>query len=74
MIVNRVPQLLEKKFGGKDKINLTQIQLETGIAYTSVSSWAKGRVERYDNKALNAWCRFLKCQPGDILVYTEDDK
>jgi DNA-binding Xre family transcriptional regulator len=72
MITNRVPELLAEKFGGKDKINLTQIQLETGMPYTSVSAWAKGKVERYDNKALSAWCKYLGVQPGDILVYEPD--
>jgi len=68
MIVSRVPQLLAAKFGSKDKINLTQIQLETKLPYTSVSTWAKGKVSRIDLPVLMVWCKYLDCTPGDILV------
>jgi putative transcriptional regulator len=72
MIINNVPRLLAEKHGGKENINLKKIQAETGLAYSSIGAWAKGHVDRFDTKALNAWCKYLDCQPGDILVYEPD--
>lgn len=69
MIVNRVPELLEKKFNGKP--NLQQVQQETGLNYGTVASWAKDRIERADFPVIEAWCKYFKCQPGELLVYRE---
>lgn len=68
-IVNRVPDLLAKKFGGKEKINLTSVQRETGLSYPTVSSWAKDHINRVDFQVLATWCDYLQCQPGDLLTY-----
>lgn len=69
MIINHVPQLLEKKFDGKP--NLLQVQKETGLNYGTVTSWAKDRVDRFDKPVLEAWCKYFKCQPGDLFSYQE---
>ncbi len=71
-IVNRVPELVAKKFGGADKVNVSQIQKETLLTYSTVRRWVKNEVDRYDAPALEAWCKYLDVQPGDILVYRED--
>ena len=31
------------------------------------------RLSRIDEDTLNALCKALKCQPGDLLVYEEDE-
>lgn len=72
MLVCRVPELLAAKFGGSEKINLSQIMRETGMAYTSVNAWAKGKVERFDTKALETWCKYLHVQPGALFDYVPD--
>lgn len=69
MIVNHVPELVAAKFGGAERINLTQVQLDTRLNYATVSSWVKGEVTRVDFPVLEAWCKYLSVQPGDILTY-----
>lgn len=72
-VLNRVPELVAEKFGGKDKINLTHVQAETKLNYATVSKWVKGKHEqRIDLDALETWCKYLGVGVGDILVYVPD--
>lgn len=71
-IINRVPDLVAAKFGGADNINMLQIQRDTNLTYATISRWVKGRVDHFHGDALEAWCKYLKVQPGDILQYRED--
>ena len=70
-IVNHLPELVANRFGGKDKINLTEVQRQTGLNYATVSDWVKGRVERADFPILAKWCFYLGVGVGDILEYRE---
>jgi DNA-binding Xre family transcriptional regulator len=69
MIVNRVPDLVAEKFGGKDKINIAKVERDTGLNYRTAMAWVKGRVERADFPTLEAWCNYLGCEVGDLLEY-----
>lgn len=68
-VINRVPELTAAKFGGVDKINLKEVERESGIGYPVVSRWVRGKVDRADFPILEKWCQYLDCQPGDILKY-----
>jgi DNA-binding Xre family transcriptional regulator len=70
-VINRVPELVAKKFG-KRKVVYLEIQRESGLSYPTVLSWMKRHVDRADFEVLEKWCRYLGVQPGDILVYEED--
>jgi DNA-binding Xre family transcriptional regulator len=67
-IVNNLPRLLAEKFGGKENINLKQVQAETGIAYSTINSWAKGRVDRFDLNIMEKWCEYLNVEPGQLFT------
>lgn len=69
MIVNRVPELVAKKFGGKDKVVVAEVQRGVGLTYATVHSWLNDNVRRYDASALDAWCEYLGVGVGDILVH-----
>ena len=73
-IVNRIPVLIAEKFRDEGKINLKQIQRETGMDYGVISRWVRGKVDRADFPILEAWCRYLHCTVGDILVYQSDSQ
>lgn len=74
-IKNRVPDLLAAKFGGKENINLKQVQREVGdIAYGTVNAWVKDKLDRVDFPTLEKWCRYLGVGVGDILVYMPDEQ
>lgn len=72
MIVNHVPELAARKFGGADKINVTELQKDLGLSYNTVTAWVKGRVDRVDFRILEHWCAYFQCEVGDILEYRPD--
>lgn len=71
-IVSKVPELVAQKFGGVEKVNLSEVQRDTALTYSTASRWVKGRVDRVDFAVLEVWCKYLGVQPGDILIYRED--
>ena len=44
-----------------------------GITETNLSLLKSGRVKGIRFDTLNAICRYLECQPGDILVHQPDE-
>jgi DNA-binding Xre family transcriptional regulator len=70
-VINRVPELTAAKFGGVDKINLKEVERETGLGYPVVSRWVRGKVDRADFPILERWCKYFGVPVGEILVYKE---
>ena len=68
-VINRVPELLAKKFGGADKVIMQRVSLDTRLTYSVVLRWNKRNIQKIDTPTLEKWCEYLECQPGDILVY-----
>lgn len=71
MIINRVPQLLRRKFG-EERVNLSRVQEETGLSYSTVHRWATDKVDRADFPMLEIWCDYFDCNVGDILERVKD--
>lgn len=66
-IINRVPVLVAERYGGKDAINVAEVQREVGLTYATVHSWLNNNIKRFDADALDAWCEYLGVGVGDIL-------
>ena len=73
-VINRVPALLAKKFGGEDKIVVQHIAQDLRLTYSTVERWVKDDVTRADFPILEKWCEYLGVGVGDILVYVPDKK
>jgi DNA-binding Xre family transcriptional regulator len=71
-IENRLPELVAKKYGA-ERVNVNEVQRAVGLTYSTVHGWLNGHVSRADFPVLNAWCKYLNCAVGDILVYTPDE-
>ena len=56
----------------KRKMSLTDLSQKIGISMTNLSLLKKGRVKGMRFSTLEAICRELDCQPGDILEYIPD--
>lgn len=56
------------------KISLKDLALNVGITTANLSNLKTGKAKAIRFSTLEAICHTLKCQPGDILEYTEDDK
>lgn len=54
------------------KISLNELSERVGIANVNLSKIKTGKVSAIRFSTLNAICKELKCQPGDILEYQED--
>ena len=53
------------------KMSLTELSQRVGITMANLSILKNGRAKAVRLETLNAICRALGCQPGDILVYEE---
>ena len=54
------------------KISLNDLSEKVGIANVNLSKIKTGKVSAIRFSTLNAICKVLDCQPGDILEYQED--
>jgi len=54
------------------KMSLTELSERIGISITNLSLLKTGKVKGIRFSTLEAICRELECQPGDILEYIPD--
>ena len=57
----------------KRKMSLTELAEKVGITLANLSVLKTGKAKAVRFSTLDALCRALDCQPGDILEFTEDD-
>ena len=55
------------------KISLNQLAREVGISNVNLSNIKTGKISAIRFSTLEAICRVLDCQPGDILEYQPED-
>lgn len=55
------------------KMSLTELSQKVGITMANLSILKTGKAKAVRMSTLDAICRELKCQPGDLLEYVEDD-
>ena len=55
------------------KMSLNELSEKVGVANVNLSKMKTGKVSAIRFSTLNAICRVLKCQPGDILEYEESE-
>lgn len=56
----------------KQKKGLTELANEVDITLANLSILKNNKAKAIRLSTLNAICRALNCQPGDILEYVED--
>jgi putative transcriptional regulator len=54
------------------KMSLTELSEKVGITMANLSILKNGRAKAIRLSTLEAICRVLDCQPGDILEYKSD--
>ena len=55
------------------KISLNDLAEKVGISNVNLSNIKTGKISAIRFSTLNAICSTLKCQPGDILEFEEDE-
>lgn len=58
----------------KRKMGLTELAREVDITLANLSILKNGKAKAVRLETLNAICKALQCQPGDILEYVEDEE
>ena len=56
------------------KISLNELSAKVGISNVKLSNLKTGKVRAIRFSTLDAICRELNCQPGDILEYADDEE
>ncbi|MBP3522868.1 MAG: helix-turn-helix transcriptional regulator [Clostridia bacterium] len=56
------------------KMSLTELSQRVGVTMANLSILKNGRAKAVRFETLEAICRALDCQPGDILVYEEEQR
>lgn len=56
------------------KMSLTELSSKVGITMANLSILKNGHAKAVRMSTLEAICKALKCQPGDILIYEESDE
>ena len=54
------------------KMSLTELSEKVGITMANLSILKKGKARAIRFSTLDAICKVLECQPGDILEYKDD--
>jgi putative transcriptional regulator len=67
MIVPRLDKLL-----AKEKRTFYWLAKETGVSHTTLWRLKKGKAVGINFETLEKICRALRCQPGDVLFFTND--
>ncbi|HHX31124.1 MAG TPA: helix-turn-helix transcriptional regulator [Bacteroidales bacterium] len=57
----------------KNKISLNELSERVGITPANLSILKTGKAKAIRFSTLEAICRALNCQPGDILEWIEDE-
>ena len=55
------------------KMSLNELSERVGVSNVNLSKLKTGKVSAIRFSTLEAICRTLDCQPGDILEYTSDE-
>ncbi|KYG91778.1 helix-turn-helix transcriptional regulator [Metasolibacillus sp. FSL H7-0170] len=57
----------------KRKMTVTELSEKVGITMANLSILKTGKAKAIRFSTLEAICKALDCQPGDILLYEEDN-
>jgi len=56
------------------KMSLNELSERVGVANVNLSKMKTGKISAIRFSTLEAICKVLHCQPGDILEYKEDEE
>jgi putative transcriptional regulator len=69
-VYNRFKILLAQKEIQEDRrISYKEIKNATGIASSTLSSWATNSTKRFDADTIADLCDFFECEVGDLINY-----
>ncbi len=58
----------------KRKMSVTELASRVGITLANMSILKNGKAKAVKVTTIESMCDILKCQPGDLFEYVEDDE
>ena len=58
----------------KRKMSVTELSERVGITMANISILKNGKAKAIRFSTLDAICRALRCQPGDLLIYETEEE
>lgn len=58
----------------KRKMSVTELSEKVGVTMANISILKNGKARAIRFSTLDAICKALDCQPGDILEYRDEDE
>lgn len=68
MIILRLDRVMADR-----KISLNELAQKVGISNVNLSNLKTGKVKAVRFSTLDAICKVLQCQPGDILEFRDEE-
>lgn len=68
MIIVNIDVMLAKR-----KMSVTELSERVGISLTNISLLKNGHVKGLRFETLDKICKVLRCQPGDLLEWRDDN-
>lgn len=69
MIILRLDRVMADR-----KISLNELSEKVGVSNVNLSKIKTGKISAVRFSTLNAICKALRCQPGDILEFVDDEE
>lgn len=57
----------------KRKMSVTELSNKLGLTLANVSILKNGKAKAVKVSTIEQLCKILKCQPGDLMEYVEDE-
>ncbi|MBP5415510.1 MAG: helix-turn-helix transcriptional regulator [Lachnospiraceae bacterium] len=57
----------------KRKMSVTELSNKLGLTLANLSILKNGKAKAVKVSTIEQLCRILKCQPGDLMEYVEDE-
>ena len=74
MIRFRLAELIaDKAFKERRVVSLTEVAEATGVHRATLSKMANQPGANIGTEVIDKLCRYLHCQPGDLLTFVEDE-
>lgn len=59
---------------GKKRLKIADVAREADVSWATVGAIYHGKAKAVSLEILNALCKTLDCQPGDLLTYIPDEE
>ena len=74
MIRFRLSELIaEKAFKERRALSLTEVADQSGVHRATLSKMANQPGANIGTDIIDKLCKYFACQPGDLLMYVEDE-